>query len=133
MSDMIQWAVTLAVGPASAVGGWFFARRQQRAVTKGLELENDGRAIDLYGQMTEIASGLQERLVSALAEIDAMRAQLQDCIEAREEAKRERENQYRQAQIDKARTDVEMARLRHELAELRLQVVALGEDGPEGN
>jgi hypothetical protein len=129
MNSEIAVAVLVALLGGAGIGSpiaWVVGRKQRHATVTALELENDKKAIGLYESMINISQDLQNRLNSALDEHDDMRVALNDCLVAREQARRNNEARELQAKIDKAAWAAEAAALRHEIADLRLTIATNG-------
>lgn len=120
--ELLKWIAPLIVGPLSAFGGWYFGRQQRAATTAGLELDNEAKVHDLYTSMVEIAEGAQQRSEWALSEHESMRRQLNECVEAREQAERRDGVLEQQRKIEKAAADLAIAKLNHRIAELEMKV-----------
>lgn len=126
MSEL-QWVATPVIAVITGIGGWFIARRQRTATAVGTELANEGAAIDLYHEMTEIAQGQQERMGEMQRDLDTFRRELSVCIEARDQIRRDRISEAQQGRIERAALEVVIARLKHDLTVVQAEVQTLRE------
>ncbi len=123
----LQIIASTALALLSGIGGWFLARRQRTATAVGSELANEGAAIDLYREMTEIAQGQQERMGDMQRELDTFRRELSTCIEARDQTRRERIAEAQQGRIDRSAQEVVIAKLKHDLTVVQAEVQTMRE------
>lgn len=122
----MPYLITTGLAAFSGLVGWVFGgRRRNTAQVVGMELSNEGTAIRLYGEMGEIAEGMQRQLVAALEEVDRFRTELNACTDARIAAVRDKALLEQQMNIDRVRNEAARSVLRVELAEQRKQIVEL--------
>lgn len=132
MNDLLQQLAPFAALPAGALG-WFLAKRQRTATAVGSELANQGAAIDLYREMTEIAQGQQERMGEMQRDLDSFRRELAACVEARDQIRRERIVEAQQGRIERTAQEVVIAKLKHDLAVVQAEVQTMREQARPAN